>query len=1286
MCDQTAMCEELGDDQELLALLKSEGDEGQAVLDHIESCSLCQQRLDSLAADQAELEIAVDVLTHRGGFDSELHSQSITESDWSETMAMKILSPASHPEMLGRIGRYDIERFIGSGGMGVVFKAYDSELNRPVAVKVLAPYLSGSGAARNRFAREARAAAAVVDDHVVPIHNVESKDEHPFLVMKYIAGASLQQRIDTEGPLDVREVLRIGMQTAKGLAVAHAQGLIHRDVKPSNILLDEGVERALLTDFGLARANDDANLTRSGFQPGTPHYMSPEQVRGEALDARSDLFGLGCVMYAMCTGHSPFRSETSYAVMRRITDDEPRPIQEINPDVPVWLSHLITKLLSKAREDRFASAEEVATVLEGCLAHIQQPTVVPLPIEVADSCNQRKTGWRIGSFMAAGAFSLLAIFAGVILMLEMGKGTLRIETSGASDVPIRISQGDKVYSRLTVSKEGATIRLKAGKYRIEIDDTATHLTMKGATVTLTKNDEPRHEITADEVTLQRGDDWLATVSVEAKTSRDSSNVPADTPLDPDDKVRGSAETLWPDIQGTWFVSSMMVLPEGDRKHLLGTNEDLRWSYSIGSRSMPPEISRLDVRGNEMQFSGSDVTYTFELDRSSRPYKVDLRQKLKTGNKSLVRAIIDLRDDELWLGQHVTSSGRPASFDAKGIFLLGFSRTDPASELTTPAAAELPQGWPGRRAGTGRPPRRTAAAETIEEYDRDNDGTLDKEEVPLGLKRGFEEIDTDGNRKIDEDELYLRYIQSSGMLPGKSSGLVDPMMPSGMEGSQSIPAEAYPGSDAEFAHLSINRADPFPGLLWARAQKEWANMKEEKENEKEPERSPTVHLVPQDGLHVQSKREQIDGQVRYRVNVTNSNSTLVEDVFLVANYAGAIFAESTPKATNSGSQGLEWELNDLKVGEEKEVVVAFEPFDNSHPSSITFSARRRISEARNNPEIVPVKIKIVDSDGKPVAGAEVELRSLTSDRVIDDSVVATDVSGNDGLATNRRLPFGHYSLSIQTKSHWRAFPRGINLEFDKGMNRTFVVPRGEQMAEVTLESSWEPSTEQLGSLPLGAIRNKIGMGWSVLTVPEPGVELGHHASHPRLGNGISELALGVKFYVDREVEQPDGSKLLWTWVPAAGLKSFLLTSRRLQRVESIEESSAKLTDDAKYFKDAADRPIGFYQIRCEEEAIPPVRLQLPAGRVFAYVTSIYGRPDVEARRSLRLPSDIRSDELWLEAQLKTDSAWSTHLLEGENWLPQRDIDDPQRIVFDPHILLQRNVLEPNSMLKIQFKNP
>ncbi len=389
-------------DEKLRSLLQlDEREDIQISANHLAECSHCQSRLEQMAAQPDQWQDIRDSLQPDREFgevtssDGPMPKTDTPRSDrfrwtrpnaWTESMAKSLLSTACHPEMLGRIGRYDVERLIGSGGMGVVFKAYDTELNRPVAVKLLAPYLASSGSARNRFAREARAAAAVVDDHVVPIHNVETGNElgsqQPFLVMKYIAGGSLQQRIDREGPLEICEVLRIGMHTAKGLAAAHAQGLIHRDVKPSNILLDEGVDRALLTDFGLARATDDASLTRSGFHPGTPHYMSPEQVRGESIDARSDLFGLGCVLYALCTGYPPFRSETSYAVLRRITDDTPRSIRETNPDVPAWLERIVMKLLAKSPDDRYASATAVHSLLEKCLAHVQQPNTVELPTEL----------------------------------------------------------------------------------------------------------------------------------------------------------------------------------------------------------------------------------------------------------------------------------------------------------------------------------------------------------------------------------------------------------------------------------------------------------------------------------------------------------------------------------------------------------------------------------------------------------------------------------------------------------------------------------------------------------------------------------------------------------------------------------------------------------------------------------------------------------------------------------------------------------------------------------------
>ena len=252
---------------------------------HIESCKHCQKRIEELAGSAAQWKMAK---AHLSSFDSLDYSEAESrylsgecdverahrDQSWMEAFTRQWLQPPSHPELLGRLGRFDIERWIGSGGMGVVYKAFDTELNRPVAIKILAPYLAGIGAARQRFGREAKAAAAIVHEHVVAIHNVESNHESPYLVMQYVAGESLQQRLDRVGSLELCEILRIAKQTAAGLAAAHSQGLVHRDVKPSNILLEEGIERALLTDFGLARAADDASLTHTGYHPGTPEFMS----------------------------------------------------------------------------------------------------------------------------------------------------------------------------------------------------------------------------------------------------------------------------------------------------------------------------------------------------------------------------------------------------------------------------------------------------------------------------------------------------------------------------------------------------------------------------------------------------------------------------------------------------------------------------------------------------------------------------------------------------------------------------------------------------------------------------------------------------------------------------------------------------------------------------------------------------------------------------------------------------------------------------------------------------
>ena len=280
-------------------------DEFQRLARHVETCDTCRQQLTELAGDPRSWTDVREIL----GDASPGAAASERRAAWPpQPTKLDFLGPPSHPEMLGRLGRYEIERVIGTGGMGIVLRGYDTELNRPVAIKVLAPYLAHNGAARQRFAREGRAAAAVVHEHVVAIYNVESEGEVPFLVMQYVAGESLQDRVERQGPLGPKEILRIGIQAAAGLAAAHQQGLVHRDVKPANILLESGVERVLLTDFGLARAMDDASLTHTGIVAGTPHYMSPEQASGRPVDFRSDLFSLGAVLYFMATGHPPFRA------------------------------------------------------------------------------------------------------------------------------------------------------------------------------------------------------------------------------------------------------------------------------------------------------------------------------------------------------------------------------------------------------------------------------------------------------------------------------------------------------------------------------------------------------------------------------------------------------------------------------------------------------------------------------------------------------------------------------------------------------------------------------------------------------------------------------------------------------------------------------------------------------------------------------------------------------------------------------------------------------------------
>jgi WD40 repeat protein/serine/threonine protein kinase len=284
---------------------------------------------------------------------------------------LAFLAASQQPNSLGRLGHYEVLEVVGKGAMGIVLRARDEKLNRIVAIKVLAPQLATSASARQRFIREGRSAAAVTHDNVIDVHAVEDSGPIPYLVMQFIDGPTLQGKLEQRGPLPVREVLRIGQQIAAGLAAAHAQGLVHRDVKPANILLENGVERVKITDFGLARAVDDASLTQSGIIAGTPAYASPEQAEGIKVDHRSDLFSLGSVLYTLCAGHAPFRADTTMAVLRRVCEQTPQPLHETNPDIPDWLEAIIARLHAKNPAKRLQSAAEVADLLGQHLAALQ---------------------------------------------------------------------------------------------------------------------------------------------------------------------------------------------------------------------------------------------------------------------------------------------------------------------------------------------------------------------------------------------------------------------------------------------------------------------------------------------------------------------------------------------------------------------------------------------------------------------------------------------------------------------------------------------------------------------------------------------------------------------------------------------------------------------------------------------------------------------------------------------------------------------------------------------------
>ena len=286
------------------------------------------------------------------------------------------MAPPTRSKDLGTFGGYHVVRLIGHGGMGAVYEAFDPSLHRTVALKVLLPMLCEHAPSRDRFLAEGRAVAAVAHDNVVTVHQVGECQGVPYLVMEYLTGQSLD-RVVAHGPLPAAEVVRIGRELAGGLAAAHDAGVIHRDVKPENALLDARTRRAKLLDFGLAlRGDEPLAVSPTG---GTPGHMSPEQLRGDPLDPRTDLFSLGVLLYHLASGKKPFHGSSVKDLCHAILCEDPKPLLEVNPHLPPDLAALIHRLLAKSLAARPASADVVSRELAAVEARL--PAAEPLPLD-----------------------------------------------------------------------------------------------------------------------------------------------------------------------------------------------------------------------------------------------------------------------------------------------------------------------------------------------------------------------------------------------------------------------------------------------------------------------------------------------------------------------------------------------------------------------------------------------------------------------------------------------------------------------------------------------------------------------------------------------------------------------------------------------------------------------------------------------------------------------------------------------------------------------------------------
>ncbi|HEX6702066.1 MAG TPA: protein kinase [Gaiellaceae bacterium] len=375
--------------------------------------------------------------------------------------------------MIGEVigGRYELDELVGSGGMSSVYRARDTLLERDVALKILHEHYTADDEYVERFRREARAVAQLSHPNIVTVIDRGEEEGRQFIVFEYVDGKTLKECLEKDGPMAVRRALELAIQVARGLAFAHDNGLVHRDVKPQNVILN-GDGQAKVTDFGIARSLEVQGVTRSGTVLGTSSYIAPEQASGGDVEPATDVYSLGVVLFELLTGHVPFTGESFVSVAMQHVTEPPPSVLDLRPDVPVRLANAVDRALAKDPADRYASMHDFASELEACLAALgtepgEDATLIQPPVVLRESrpwVARSPRRWPL-ALVAVGLLLLLAAIAGAFWALRGSDRPLTAGGgSGGSAAPAKLSpvkltaagsydpQGDGAEHTSSVSK------------------------------------------------------------------------------------------------------------------------------------------------------------------------------------------------------------------------------------------------------------------------------------------------------------------------------------------------------------------------------------------------------------------------------------------------------------------------------------------------------------------------------------------------------------------------------------------------------------------------------------------------------------------------------------------------------------------------------------------------------------------------------------------------------------------------------------------------------------------